>query len=426
MSDSNDKSLKIFSYLKHSVRQKIVRSLSDGPKSYSELLREFKIESSHLNYHIERLNDLLHKTEDGKYALSDLGQTALSMMNDAKENHVLSKFNNTRSSLVSPEKNKKTKLRLGKHAIPAPLVASLLIIMISLGALGYYLYSSFTVPTSIKEPIEIVNYPSQWNLYPGENDSFTVTINNHAPSNYTVVMDISSNDTMYLTLYLTFDNQNYTVVPGQQDLTSWLAVSPEAPAANLSITVTVSRNLNGLLTNGDFEAGSFLGWSVTGVCSITTDMIHSGKYSAYIESASWDSKITQNVDSAQHLTLNDTIYLDGWIYPTKTGYLGDLEYPYSDIVLRFYNQSTGQQEAYQISYEWSATSLHQSYPYITFLSMTPMQWNHFSLNITSDFQRIYQGIGNYQDIYLHSIEFWYHWSHSDPGAFYVDGVTLST
>jgi hypothetical protein len=47
--------------------------------------KTFGIESSHLNYHLEGLGNLLLKTEDGKYALSSLGEAAVSMMYHVEE-----------------------------------------------------------------------------------------------------------------------------------------------------------------------------------------------------------------------------------------------------------------------------------------------------------------------------------------------------
>ena len=45
----------------------------------------FRIESSHLTYHLESLGDLIFKTENGKYALSSLGEAAVSMMHNVEE-----------------------------------------------------------------------------------------------------------------------------------------------------------------------------------------------------------------------------------------------------------------------------------------------------------------------------------------------------
>lgn len=75
----------IFTPLKHPIRRRVLRILSGGPQSFSELQRVFKIESSHLTYHLEGLGNLLLKTEDGKYGLSSLGEAAVSMMRQVEE-----------------------------------------------------------------------------------------------------------------------------------------------------------------------------------------------------------------------------------------------------------------------------------------------------------------------------------------------------
>jgi len=47
----------------------------------------FRIESSHLTYHLESLGDLIFKTENGKYMLSPLGEAAVSMMQNVEEGY---------------------------------------------------------------------------------------------------------------------------------------------------------------------------------------------------------------------------------------------------------------------------------------------------------------------------------------------------
>lgn len=78
----------IFAALKHPIRRKILRMLSEGAKSFSEMEEVFKIESSHLTYHLENLGDLLFKTKNGKYALSSFGEAATSMMYQVEEKPV--------------------------------------------------------------------------------------------------------------------------------------------------------------------------------------------------------------------------------------------------------------------------------------------------------------------------------------------------
>jgi len=75
----------IFSSLKHPIRRRILRMLTEGPRSFSELQDVFRIESGHLTYHLESLRHLVIKGEDGRYALSSFGEAAVSMMHGVEE-----------------------------------------------------------------------------------------------------------------------------------------------------------------------------------------------------------------------------------------------------------------------------------------------------------------------------------------------------
>jgi len=106
MSSSEEDSYSmIFTSLKHPIRRKILRVLSCEPQTFSDLQKQFKIESSHLTYHIDGLGNLVYKTEDGKYALSSLGEAAVSMMRNVEEPPTNSHFafDHARSN-VSEEK----------------------------------------------------------------------------------------------------------------------------------------------------------------------------------------------------------------------------------------------------------------------------------------------------------------------------------
>jgi hypothetical protein len=86
MSTSDEDSYSmIFTSLKHPIRRRILRILSNEQQSFSDLQKQFKIESSHLTYHIDGLGSLLFKTDDGKYTLSSLGDAAVSMMKNVEE-----------------------------------------------------------------------------------------------------------------------------------------------------------------------------------------------------------------------------------------------------------------------------------------------------------------------------------------------------
>lgn len=75
----------ILSALKHPLRRKILRILSDKPLSFSEILESVSIDSGHLNYHIKNMGDIVTRTDDGKYALSSVGWAAIELVGKVEE-----------------------------------------------------------------------------------------------------------------------------------------------------------------------------------------------------------------------------------------------------------------------------------------------------------------------------------------------------
>jgi DNA-binding transcriptional ArsR family regulator len=75
----------IFASLKHPIRRKILRMLSEKPRSFSEILEVLGISSSHLTYHLENLGQLVSKMDDGKYKLSTFGEAAVGTMSKVEE-----------------------------------------------------------------------------------------------------------------------------------------------------------------------------------------------------------------------------------------------------------------------------------------------------------------------------------------------------
>ena len=75
----------MFSSLKHPARRKILRMLSDTPMTFSQMLEDLAIPSSHLTYHLENLGELVVKGDDGKYKLSSFGKASVTMMKGAEE-----------------------------------------------------------------------------------------------------------------------------------------------------------------------------------------------------------------------------------------------------------------------------------------------------------------------------------------------------
>jgi len=132
-------------------------------------------------------------------------------------------------------------VKIGKYVIPLWLMAVILVSGIGSGVLAYYVWRTLTIPLEVKEPIEILYYPSQLSLYPGETLEFNITMQNHASVNYSVVLDFQLNNTTYQTNHITFSNEFYTVTPGQQNLTAWLKVKSDAPPINASLTIGFRR-----------------------------------------------------------------------------------------------------------------------------------------------------------------------------------------
>lgn len=94
-----------------------------------------------------------------------------------------------------------------------------------------------SIPLEVKEPLEILYYPTGFSLYPGETVTFEITIRNLASVTYFMEFDFSLNDTEYQSKYVTFSNTNYSIPPGTQKLSAWLTIAPTAPPASLMITV---------------------------------------------------------------------------------------------------------------------------------------------------------------------------------------------
>jgi hypothetical protein len=94
-----------------------------------------------------------------------------------------------------------------------------------------------SIPIVVKDPIEILYYPSGFILFPGETQEFDVTLRNIGPMNYSCILEFSLNDTAYQNKYIEFSNEIYTVVPGTQTFSAWLTVSPAAAPAALLLTI---------------------------------------------------------------------------------------------------------------------------------------------------------------------------------------------
>lgn len=56
----------IFSSLRHPIRRKILRMLTHSPMAFSEMLNALSMDSGHLSYHLDQLDELISHTADSK------------------------------------------------------------------------------------------------------------------------------------------------------------------------------------------------------------------------------------------------------------------------------------------------------------------------------------------------------------------------
>ena len=76
----------VFQALAHETRRKIIKLLAEeGPMQFTELMEKLGIEETGtFGFHIKRLNELLERTGEGKYKLSELGQLAYNIIRFAE------------------------------------------------------------------------------------------------------------------------------------------------------------------------------------------------------------------------------------------------------------------------------------------------------------------------------------------------------
>jgi DNA-binding transcriptional ArsR family regulator len=75
----------MFTSLKHPVRRKILRMLSDKPLTFTEMVEQLSVSSSHLTYHLESLGELILKMEEGRYKLSTFGDATINAMKGVED-----------------------------------------------------------------------------------------------------------------------------------------------------------------------------------------------------------------------------------------------------------------------------------------------------------------------------------------------------
>jgi hypothetical protein len=96
-------------------------------------------------------------------------------------------------------------------------------------AATYYIWNTRTVPFTVDEPLSVTDFPTAIHLHPGQNATLDITISNSADINYFIKLDITLSDTGYQQSYVQMSNITYTIVPGSNIISAWIAVSQDAP-----------------------------------------------------------------------------------------------------------------------------------------------------------------------------------------------------
>jgi DNA-binding transcriptional ArsR family regulator len=202
MSSSEEDSYSmIFASLKHPIRRKILRILSSEPQSFSDLQKQFKIESSHLTYHLDGLGNLLYKAEDGKYALSSLGEAAVSMMKNVEEPPNMSHFPLTHARSNTGQETLATRtisLALG--------IICILLAVTVVGAFAYY------VPLVDNKNTMIASLNSQVSNLQNQTDSYNASVANLQDQIYSLQSQIAELESIVSSDNVTIANLNSTQV----------------------------------------------------------------------------------------------------------------------------------------------------------------------------------------------------------------------
>ncbi len=156
MPDSDEEIYSImFSSLKHPARRKILRMLSERSMTFSQLLEELGVSSSHLTYHLENLGELVTKTENGKYKLSTFGAASVETMKIVEEAPAV------RSKYGFP-------LSLKWRS----LLAILVIAVVLLASMSYVQYATLTQVSSERDLLQS-RYDQLLSWSAGTDDSIT-------------------------------------------------------------------------------------------------------------------------------------------------------------------------------------------------------------------------------------------------------------
>jgi DNA-binding transcriptional ArsR family regulator len=277
----------IFASLKHPVRRRILRMLSEMPRSFSEVLEALGISSSHLTYHLESLGELVSKMENGKYKLSTFGEAAVTTMSKVEETPKVMR--------AKPILSLSLKLK--------SLLALLMVVIVVLASASYMQYQSLNGMAAEYEPLkELSELMKKGDLLQSQ---YTLRYKSNS------YIDISSGDSWYCVTYIPYDNSTLNaaltvssiLIPGYIPITVKkgdalaLASNETAPIIQ-SLNTTMSGKYSLLLASKGWYTISLVGsiekWGDNVFiistmapqgkldCWMSFEIIHAGKRSPFI------------------------------------------------------------------------------------------------------------------------------------------------
>jgi len=115
------------------------------------------------------------------------------------------------------------------------------LIAIASATVASYMFARWTIPVTVLEPLEVVDYPETLSLNAGETLLFNITVLNKATVDYAVWFEFELSDIEYQIDYVIFSQDTYSVVPGENVLTASITVAPWAPPAELELEISAFR-----------------------------------------------------------------------------------------------------------------------------------------------------------------------------------------
>jgi hypothetical protein len=88
--------------------------LSEEDLTYTQMLTKLDLDTGHLNYYLESLGELLTKTDDGNYKLSEFGRAALGLMSGVEDSETGRK---------GPEEGQRSRRGITRWSMLIPVIA---------------------------------------------------------------------------------------------------------------------------------------------------------------------------------------------------------------------------------------------------------------------------------------------------------------